>query len=281
MNIGLATRLLKNLANSGHKQLANKLWAALKVGKPINLKPDERKAFELISDALTGRSSEIATSVGKGVKVRRGAFYNKRKGTFGPSVFSEHKNTPIIDIDLNDPLSHYASQVTHHTLKDFKPALMDFLKMPGGQHSALKIYRTPAGMRIFDVSKKHRGIRPEVYEGAMRDLGADGAFIRHSKVTDSYNARLFPKPGRTHNIWGLPGNKSNVGPLKDWDIKNPGDFVAKQVNPGYILKGKKAIVDEQSLAETVFHDKVIQQIINRKNAKGVIKVNNLLDLVTF
>lgn len=294
MKIKALQNVIKMLANEGHYKLGNKLLSSIKTGKPVKLLPEEGKImsalrgtdndFGRFGDMISGRPVEISQSMGKGVYVRKGAYWNKRNPQdFGRSVFTEHTNMPIMDVDFNDPLSHHISQVTHHTLKDFKPALLDFMKTPGGKNAAFKMYRTPGGMRLIDVGKKHRSKRPMEFEGAMQEIGGDPYFAQHSKVFDSYNARVMPKPGRVHNIWGLPGNSSTR--LPDWHLKNPGDFIAKQVNESVkpiknfnVIMGKNAEIDPVSWNESLFHDSLIKQIIDRSRSKGVVQADNLLDL---
>ena len=292
---------MKHLGKKNPK-LAIKLVDSLKTGKNVKLNSVEQDFLKdgmgitgvpnkhLMSEVV-GRLGEVQKNVGHGVGVRRGAYWNKKvnpatgEGAFGRSVFTEHKKMPIMDVDFNDPLSHAASQVTHHTLKDFKPALLDFMKTPGGKNAALKVYRTPAGMRIMDVGKKHRGTSPEVFEGAMQELGGDPYFANIAKSVNSYNARAMPKPGRVHNIWGLPGNSSTR--LPDWHLKNPGDFIAKQVNESVkpikdfnVIMGKNAEIDPRSWNESLFHDALIKQVIDRSRSKGIVQADNLLDLAT-
>ena len=287
MKIKLVQKLLTQLAKEGNPKLANKLWKSLTGGKPVSLTLDEQQAYKTIAKGMKGREAEIQTSLGHGFGIRRGSYYHNptsenpllRKGDFSRSVFSEHKKMPIVDVDLNDPLSHLPAQVTHQTLKDFQPALMDFMKMSGGKNAALKISRTPAGLRIMDVGKAHRGVKPSVYEGGMQDLGADGFFMNMAKISETYNARLMPKPGRNHNIWGLPGNATTR--LPDWHLKNPGDFVAKQVHKNRVIMGQNAEIDPRSWNESLFHDRAIKQIIDRQKVKEIIQIDNLLDLVTF
>lgn len=301
MNIQFMSKLLAKLGRGSllrksNPQLADKLWKSLTTGKPVSLNIDEQNAFRPIVRAVTGRKSEVQTSLGHGLGVRRGAYYHNppsdnpllRKGDFSRSVFSEHKQMPIVDVDFLDPLSHKPAQVIHHTYKEFQPALLDFIKSPAGKNSALKVLRTPAGMRIMDVSKFNRGIKPLAYSKKMKDLGVDPFFDTMAKWQGTYNARLMPKPGRKHNIWGLPGNNTVDGPLKDWYLKNPGDFVAKQVNESVkpiknfnVMMGKNAEIDPMSWRESLIHDRIIKQVVNRQNAKGIIQVDNLLDLVKF
>tara|TARA_R110002124_G_scaffold133719_1_gene296272 strand:- start:2905 stop:3777 length:873 start_codon:yes stop_codon:yes gene_type:complete len=286
MKMKVFNRILKFLTEEGNYKLANKLLKATKTGRPAKLLPEEGKIMSKyigdegrLGEIISGRGVEISRSMGKGVHVRKGAYWNKRNPQdFGRSVFTEHKKMPIMDVDFNDPLSHHASQVTHQTLKDFQPALLDFLKTPGGKNAALKVYRTPAGMRIMDVGKAHRGLKPEVFEGAMQELGGDPYFANAAKVFNSYNARAMPKPGRVHNIWGLPGNSSTR--LPDWHLKNPGDFIAKQVKKDQVFMGKNAEIDPRSWDESLFHDALIKQVIDRSRTKGIVQADNLLDLAT-
>ena len=283
MNVALASKLLLHLAKIGNPKLANKIAHSLRTGKVLDLTRKEQQAFNVIRHDFVNKL-ETAKDLGHGMSIRQGAFYNPKGGSKGGgaisrSYFGGHKNVPIADIDLKDPLSHAAEQVAHATLKDFQPALLDFMKTRAGQHSALKIYRTPAGMRIFDVGKKWRGTKPYVYEGALNELGSDPRYISHAIKSGRYNTRMFPKPGRDTNIWNLPGNRTKN--TFNFASENPGDFVAKQASPNKVLMGSKAEIDPISWKESLFHDRVIKQVINRKQAKGVIKVNNLLDLVDF
>ena len=296
MKLKALQKVVKMLTDDGNYKLANKLFKSIISGKPVKLLPEEgkimnslrgtEKDFAKIGDMISGRPVEISRSMGQGVHVRKGAYWNKRNPQdFGRSVFTEHTNMPIMDVDFKDPLSHHISQVTHHTLKDFKPALLDFMKTPGGKNAAFKMYRTPGGMRVMEVGKKHRGKRPVEFEGAMQEIGGDPYFARHAKAFDSYNARAMPKPGRDHNIWGLPGNSTTR--LPDWHLKNPGDFIAKQVNESVkpikdfnVIMGKNAEIDPRSWNESLFHDALIKQVIDRSRSKGIVQADNLLDLAT-
>ena len=275
-------KLLKHLAKNRSPKLANKILHSLKSGKPLDLTKSELSDFNIIRhDLLKG---EARTRITPEFSVRQGIFYNKEGGVKGGgslsrSYFGTHEKVPNIDIDLKDIKSHAPDQVVHATAKDFLPSLIDFMKTPGGRKSALKMYRTPGGLRIFDVSKAHRGTSPNVWEGVMHDLGADRRFIQHSKNRGNWNTRLFPKPGREHNIWDKPGNYDPRYP--EFTKQNPGDFVAKQTRPGKVIVGKDAEVDLDSWREVFYHDELIKNIVNRKKSKGTIKATNLLDLASY
>ena len=285
MKVQQTMKLLRHLAGLDHPKaepLAKKIFNTLKTGKITEFDTDERKLFNVIRGGGFGQKLESVQQLTPDFAVRTGAYYYPGKGTKGggflsKSYFGAHKKLPITDIDFHDPLSHVGEQVVHPTLKDFAPALLSFMKTPGGQHSAFKIYRTPAGMRLMDVGKKWRGTQPYAYEGAMQDLGADAFYISGSVKSNRYNTRLFPKPGRKHNVWSEPGNITRD--TRNFAKDNPGDFVAKQVKPNKVLMGSKAEVDPLSWKESLYHDRIIKNIVNRKKAKGIIKADNLLDLI--
>jgi len=260
-----AIRALNHLVKIGHKSLAKRMHASLVTGRPTYFKDkNEYNAFNIVRGSLSG------PKVFKTNKINFGDEFTLRReaglgvNAYGRSIYGQQKNVPVVDIDLKDPTSHAADQIIFNTLSDFTPALKNFMKTKRGKQSAFKIYRTPAGMRLFDVSKISRKDRPDYYEEVFDALGADPYYAGGAKSSFAYNTRLHPKAGRKTNIWNLPGNVRTGKFAKE----NPGDFVAKQKKPGAILKGPDADIDPRSVAEVnLYHDMLIRGILDRVNKR--------------
>ena len=189
----------------------------------------------------------------KDMLVRKELGVEKGTDYFSPQFYTRHQHTPIIDVDF--PSSrHDAHQVVHKNTKEFMEALRKFMKTKGGRESAFRLYRTPGGIRGFDISRQHRGIRPVEWEGPATELGTDPNFISMMNIVDSYNARIFPKAGRG------------------------GDYIARTLFPKHpIIKGDRAIISPESLKETMIHDELIRSMLNvpSKSIKGLLSRTNL------
>lgn len=294
MAAGRIISALMLLKERGHSKLANKIYKAITIGKTANLTSAERKAFLPFRGTLTGTKplkNPIIQAADSDFTLRKemgfqpfagnilrktGPYKGKGHGAYGRGLYGEQKKVPITDIDLYDPSSHAADQVVFKTLKDFTPAMRDFMKTKRGKQSAFKIYRTPAGLRVFDVSKVSRRERPLVYDEVWQALGADPRYTNMAISKGAYATRLHPKQGRRSNIWGLPGNVRTGKFSKE----NPGDFVAKQKYPGAILKGPDAIIDPKSLREVdLYHDNFIKVILHNKLQRGNISLDGLLKYI--
>ena len=266
-----ALKALEHLAKMGHTPLATKIFKALTTGKTAHFKnKKELDAFYAVKGNLTGPKVYKDNIIGFGDDGNVGRFLLEREaglgagskyGSYGRNYYGLQKNVPITDVDLLDPTSHKKEQVIFNTLAEFTPALKDFMKTKRGKQTAFKIYRTPAGMRLFDVSKISRKEKTDYYGEVWDALGVDPYFQSGALKSGTYNTRLHPKPGRKTNVWNLPGNVTTGKFAKE----NPGDFVAKQKTPGSIIKGPDAVVDPRSLAEVnLYHDMLIRGILERK-----------------
>tara|TARA_R110002020_G_scaffold237431_3_gene449756 strand:+ start:9937 stop:10836 length:900 start_codon:yes stop_codon:yes gene_type:complete len=274
-----AIRALQHLVKMGHKPLAKKIHKALTTGETAHFKSwDERRAFDVVRKSLLDskpfKNNKIIFPDGTIIrregayqpmfgKHKRGKGPNKDagKGAYGRGLYTSQKKVPMTDVDLKDPFSHKKEQVIHETLSDFIPAMKDYMGTKRGKKSAFKVYRTAAGMRLFDVSKISRRDKPAYYEEVWDALGGDGSYRGFSIGRGDYSARIMPKPGRTKNIWGLPGNVKTGKFAK----QNPGEFIAAQRKPGSIIKGVDADIDPRSLAEVnLYHDMLIRGILERK-----------------
>lgn len=286
-------KVLMHLKKQGHKSLADKLKLAIKTGKPAHLTGDERRAYYTIRGEIEGTKAlnnpiskltggfELRRELGmqpfQGNIIRKtGEYKGLGSGVFSRGVYGQQKRVPISDVDFHDPTSHAKDQVLFKTLKDFTPALKDFMKTKRGKQSALKIYRTPAGLRIFDVSKVSRGEKPMVYDEVWQALGGDPRFTGQAIRSGQYATRLHPKPGRKTNIWNLEGNVQTGKFAK----QNPGDFVAQQRIPGSIIKGPDAIIDPKSLSEVQrYHDGLVKLVLQNKLKTGNISLSGLLKYI--
>ena len=286
-------KALMHLKKHGHSKLAEKIWTAITTGKTANFTGPERRAYLTVRGELEGTKAftnpllkfkggfqlrkELGFQpfVGK-IKRKTGRHKGKGSGAFSRGFYGQQRKVPISDIDFDDPTSHAKDQVIHNTLKDFIPALKDFMKTKRGKQSAFKIYRTPGGLRIFDVSKVSRREKPVVYDEVWQAIGGDPRFTHQATGTGLYAARLHPKPGRDHNIWRKKGNIRTGKFAKE----NPGDFVAKQRIPGSIIKGPDAIIDPRSLKEVKsYHDNLIEIILQNKLRTGNISLDGLLKYI--
>jgi len=258
-------KLLTFLARQiGNPKLANKLYRTVKQGTPINLTKAEYRDFLPIRHEFMKLSKE-AKPFQPGVLLRKEMFYqpklgDKGGGSLSRGYFSSSKNVPMVDVDLPDPLSHAATQIVFKNKKDWATNFFDIMnRTKGGRKSAWKLYDTPAGIRMFDISKAHRGTKPYVYEGFSRDLGGDPSYIRYSKLRDRFDARLFPKPGRK------------------------GDFVAKPLNQmreKKVFIGKDAEVDPRSWKEVrTVHDQLIDIITRNSKEQKRISLGGLFDRI--
>lgn len=274
-------KIIRTLIDNGQPVIAKKILSAIKTGKPVKFTKKEENVFTVFRAHLTGSKvfKNPITKLSDDFAIKREMGVNRDmygQQHYGRSIYGQQKNVPITDIDFKDPFSHAKDQVVFDTLTDFVPALKSYMKTPRGKQSAFKIYRTPAGLRLFDVSKLSKK-EPVGYYGEVWDaIGADPRFVNMANITGKYATRLHPKVGRKHNIWHLKGNVRTG----EFSKKNPGDFVAKQKIPGSIIKGPDAIVDPQSLKEVQsYHDMIIRQILMNKNKTGITSMSGLFDML--
>ena len=286
-----AMKALMHLKKQGHSKLAEKLFGAITTGKPLSLTSKERVAFLPVRGELTGtkglvnpiqnfKNFQLRNELGfhpfGGNLIRKsGEFKGAGQGAYHRSIYGSQKKVPMSDVDLRDPFSHAGDQVIHNTLDDFIPAFKDYMKTKRGKQSAFKLYRTPAGLRLFDVSKIGRNEKPLVYQEVWNAIGGDPRYRDMALRSGSYAARLHPKI-RKHNIWNLKGNVRTGKFAKE----NPGDFVAQQKIPGSIIKGPDAIIDPRSLSEVkAYHDGLVKLVLQNKLKTGNISLDGLLKYI--
>ena len=270
MALSGAIRALTHLAKIGHYKLANKILDSIKTGKVLHLTGKERKAWNVVGhDVKTNLQQEFRTPHPK-TNILRREFYDMYRGgqhgqgALSRSYFQRTRSTPMVDIDFDDAISHAAKQVVFkgkegkaNALKQIK----DFLKSKAGGKHAYKIYDTPAGLRLIDVSKHGRGKQMNKYGDIMDILGADPSYkdraLEKAKNygLSVYDARLMPKPGR------------------------PNDFTARLLSQ---IKGKGAELSPSSLIETRdMHDNLIKTILKAHDEKQIIRLPGLLGKVDF
>jgi hypothetical protein len=255
--------VLKHLASMGEYRFANKIASSIKTGKVLDMTPKERSVFNVVKMDLL-KSTKEQKLIQPGVMLRRELSFNpyggvKKGGAISRGYYSGSKNVPMIDIDLPDPRSHMGGQIMFKTKKEAMQNFSDFMKTKFGKKTAWKLYDTPAGIRMFDISKKSRKAAPSFYEGVSQELGGDPFYIKYSRGRGTYDARLFPKPGRT------------------------GDYVARPLipnEPRKIILGPDATVSRKSWDEVRnVHDKYIENILNQRKRTGKISLGGLFDLI--
>jgi hypothetical protein len=253
---------LKHLASMGEFKLANKLIKSVKSGKTIQLTNKELKSFEVVKRDFMAGLKESSPGMRKGTSLRREYFHSPRSGEgghAGRAYFSRTENTPMVDIDLPDFLSH-GGAYNFKTKKDALKNLKEFMKTRLGSRTAWKMYDTPAGIRMFDVSKGSRGAKPDIFGDVGHALGGDKVYIRASKGKKAYDMRIMPKPGRKG----------------DFIAKKMTDIRTKGAKPGYVI-GRRADVDPKSLREiNEIHDILIRLILANQKMTGQVDLPGLL-----
>jgi hypothetical protein len=253
---------IMHLYKIGEPKLANKILKSIKKSQTLHFTSKERDSFNIIKrDLIT--ASKINTNIPKqfgtkGMSLRKELFYNPRAkegGALSPGYFTSSKRTPMIDVDFPDPKSHDILQTVVKGKGEWKELLKDFMKTKAGKKSALKIYETPAGIRTFDISKAHRGTKPYVHEGVASELGGDPFYIAYAKSKGTYDARVFPKPGRI------------------------GDFIAKPFQGApwnRVITGSEAEISRKGWNEMLVHDALIRAILHNTTKNQKVSVGGLL-----
>lgn len=260
MNAKLFIKVIGHLKSMNQHKIVDKIYRAMSKGKTVSLTKGEQEIYNVVRHDLnvsTRLIKDIPKQFGtKGMKLRKELFYNPKTGFMSPGFFTSSKRTPMVDIDFPSS-SHDIAQTVVKNKKEWTRLLKDYMKTKAGKKSALKIYETPAGIRAFDISKAHRGTKPYVYEGAAHNLGGDPYYINFSKLKNTYDARVFPKPGRK------------------------GDFIARPLTglrPRQVIAGPDAVISRQGWNEMAVHDKLIRAILENTTKNQRVSVGGLLDL---
>ena len=266
--------IIQHLAKMGQPKLANKILKAIKDGSTANLKASELSAFNVIRHELMKtyrKNAGIVKSKGPhDVQLRRELKYSpphnsltgKRLtpgggGALSRAYYTSSKNVPMIDIDLPSPW-HTSRQIIFNSRGEALGNLKEFLKSSAGKNTAFKAYDTPGGVRLFDISRKGRGISPKDYKKRAEALGNDPAYLEYSIPRGRWDARIMPKPGRK------------------------GDYIAKPLKGDYrkIIKGADADISKRSYDEvTNIHDALMLRILHNKLKSGNISLGGMLDYV--
>jgi|TARA_R100000808_G_C2132401_1_gene141347 hypothetical protein len=260
MNTRLLLKVIRHLKDMNAQPIVNKIFRAMSRREPVSLTKKEQEIFNVVRHDLL-KSTKLDRDIPKkfgveDMKLRRELFYNPRESALSPGYFTSSRRTPMVDIDLPSA-SHQASQVMVQNPKEFMQLARDYMKTKAGKKSALKLYETPAGIRVFDISKAHRGTKPYTYEGVANELGGDPFYINFSKIKGTYDARVFPKPGRS------------------------GDFVARPMGssaPNKVWMGPDAEISRRGWNEMLVHDALIRAIMHNTTKNKKISVGGLLDL---
>lgn len=150
-----------------------------------------RKAENLMSETISPTAD---------VNVRRQLFYNKygQGQKAGKGYFADFKKTPMIDIDLPGP--HPDSSIVWSSEGEAMKAINKYLKTAVGKDSLFKLYRTPGGLRLFDLARRRS---PRQYYDPRRasgwlqhQLGEDPWYSWHNLKRGAFASRVGPKPGR-------------------------------------------------------------------------------------
>ena len=259
--------LIMKLGKMGHPRLANKILSAITRGSTADLKASELNAFNVVRHDLF-KSYKKVVPQGRirgphDVDLRRELFYSPAGGTGGGGAlsrgyFSSGKNVPMIDIDLPSGAWHSARQIGFKSRAEALRNLNEFLNTSSGKKTAFKVYDTPGGIRMFDVSRKSRGSGPRDYKKKSKELGGDDDYIDISMKKGRYDARLMPKPGRE------------------------GDYIAKPLLGDYrkVIKGADSDISRKSYDEiTNIHDAFVMRILRNKLKTDNITLGGMLDYV--
>ena len=216
---------------------------------PKNAVTTEKKLFW---DLQKLKEMEQVKFPAKNITMRKGIMYNKKKDVAGPVYFTGMKKTPMVDIDLHDPLSHAAQQVVFKGGSGRKDALMNLLDyVKADRNARFRVYDTPAGIRVFNLAQR-TGPSP-VTHAIDKALGGDKFYRNMARNQEIFHSRLSPKPGRQ------------------------GDFVARLL--GDIGSGTP---NPKNLAEvTQYHDNLIRHIISQTEKHGYPTSGGLFSLMKF
>jgi hypothetical protein len=201
----------------------------------------------------TGKLKRLTTQqkpLSKNVDLRRELYYNPHTQTAGTGYFGQFRKTPMIDIDVAGP-HHYAYNIGFPTKKDALRNLADFTKSKAGKDSLFKVYETPGGIRLFDLSKR---ATPRSYyqtgQSPSKALGDDIGYVNYNLRRGGFASRLSPKPGRE------------------------GDYVARF--RGYAGKGKAHPLNRAEVNK--YHYYLIRRIVNN-SSKDKISIGGLFDMI--
>ncbi len=223
--------------------------------------------------------------VAEGVGYRSQPYFNPHTGKANVGTFAEFKDLPIIDIDVpipGKPPSHHAWQMSVKNYDEGLENLHQFTK--ANTDSYLRIYKTPAGLRSFDLSKKASPI--EYYKGAYGDpnkvypdkkmnwasiLGDDTGYQNFNKARGSFAARLGQKAGRAddtvaRHIMDM-GQASNIIPGQLGKVKVYHDFAIKQILENPNLWGWETVL------------KALNTLKGAEKQQGIIKLSKYLNRV--
>jgi|TARA_R110002020_G_scaffold167214_2_gene355434 hypothetical protein len=253
MGVGSILRLaIRGLNSPPVRKLAQKVIYKVKVG---DIK-EANKGANILKRTFykgTSRLKQVVDKqkpLSKNVDLRRELYYNPHTQTAGTGYFGQFKKTPMIDMDVAGP-SHYAYNVGHKTKKDALRALSDFTKSRAGKKSLFKVYETPGGLRLFDLSRRTspRGYYQTGNSPSMA-LGDDISYVNYNLKRGGFASRLSPKPGRVD------------------------DYVAKPL--GYAGRGKAHPLNRLEVKR--YHDRLIAQIV-RNSTKDKISIGGLFDMI--
>ena len=277
-------KVMRHLNSMSEYSMSTKIFKAHTQGKIVKLTPRERNIYNIVRADIQGLT-EISL-LAHGARLRKELMYNPKGfikrpksksgpltseeraqsgGALGRSYFSEQKRVPMTDIDF-DSMSHMPGQVMFKNKQEAYDNLRDFLKTQHGRKHAFQVMDTPAGLRIFDVSRRSRGTQPMGYGDVWAELGNDPAYTMWSLGRKSgYSARLMPKPGR------------------------PGDFVAqphptinrkrRKISLSGFMKGKDATISRRSLKEIEdIHNAPIRFLLESLKREGKYPQQGLFSL---
>jgi hypothetical protein len=225
---------------------------------PLTSKETHAKVFW---DTVRRKEMEQIKYPTKNITVRKGIMYNKKTEKANPIYFTGMKKTPMVDIDWEDPFSHHISQVVfkgpkQKARKEALNNLLDYVKADKG--SKFRVYDTPAGMRIFNLSRR---TRPDKVTHAIdKALGGDIRYRDMARGQGVFHSRLSPKPGRTPET-GYP----------------QGDFVARLLGD----VGSGPIHPQNLLEVRKYHDDLIRVILNQTEKYGYPTSGGLFNLMKF
>lgn len=212
-------------------------------------------------DMVRHKEFEQIKNPTKNITVRKGVMYNKKIDRANPIYFTGMKKTPMVDIDWEDPFSHNIRQVTFRgpkkqARKDALHNLLDYVRTD--KASKFRVYDTPAGMRIFNLSKR---TRPNKATQAIdKALGGDQDYRNMAMWQQIFHSRLSPKPGRT---------PATGYPQGDFVARLLGDIGTGPIHPKNLHEVKR------------YHDGLIQVILNQTEKYGYPTSGGLFDLIKF
>ena len=184
------------------KEIANRLIRTLKTGEPLNVPMvGQGKVSQFALRNIRDNVSDV-TNLGKGNTLRQELMINPWDEGVARGYYLGLKNTPMIDIDLPiGSLAHNPQQMLHgfRNKSDFMKHFERFLISDKGKSHKFRLYDTPGGVRLWDMSKR---MEPQDYlsTGVSKHLGQDRFYTSNLLSTGNYSARLSPKPGRVDDF---------------------------------------------------------------------------------